>query len=65
MDKEYKIRLETAEKDDISGFLELLKESVKVSSMRTYPRRDGGYHHYLTIIRAESEMQKGENFNGK
>lgn len=55
MDKEYKIRLETTEKDGVSGFLELLKESVKVSSVRTYPRRDGGYHHYLTIIRPESQ----------
>ena len=46
---EYRIRIETAEKSEIDSLVHKLEQVFHVGEVKTYPRRDGGYHHYLTV----------------
>ncbi len=47
--KEYRIRIETTEEAEIKNIIDKLEPLFVVSKVKTYPRRNGGYHHYLTI----------------
>lgn len=46
---EYRIRIETAEKSEIDSLVRKLEQVFHVGAVKTYPRRDGGYLHYLTV----------------
>lgn len=47
--KEYHIRIETAEESEIDDIVSKLKQVFDTGEVKTYPRRNGGYHHYLTV----------------
>ncbi|MBQ3256373.1 MAG: hypothetical protein IJN43_16210 [Ruminococcus sp.] len=47
--KEYHIRIEIAEESEIDDIVSILKQVFNVGKVKTYPRRNGGYHHYLTV----------------
>lgn len=55
--KEYHIRIETAEESEIDDIVSKLKQVFDAGEVKTYLRRNGGYHHYLTVT-TKSELDK-------